>query len=185
MKDKWMLTWRITRYGATDEYDSFEEAKEVFRKKIAREIPFDDCFDSIIEEQLDDSENGEEIAKFLTGFFHNTVNREDVIETEFDGEFEADIKSDSFKMKESESFGEKIYPTIESNFVFMDDPAKEYNFYYSDPYDPDICSFDFDGYDYEIILRKKTKEDYMEWVEVANDDGTVSYVRKLPDGFEE
>ena len=184
MKDKWILKWQITRFGTSDEYDSFEEAKTVFRDKIAREIDFDNYFE-LIEEELESQENGEKIAGFLTNFFENSLEAEDVIEAEIDGEFEATFNANGFEMKESESYGQQIYPTIESNFIFMDDPEKEYHFYFNDIYNPNGIDYDFDGYDYELILRKKTKEDYMEWVGIHNEDGTTTWIQKLPDDFEE
>ena len=184
MKDKWILSWQITRYGTSDEYDSFEEARTAFRNKIAREISFDDYLDHM-EDGLDSNVDGEKVANFLTKFFENTLETADVVETEIQGDFEAVFSTDSFEMKESETYGCQTYPIIESNFIFMDDPEKEYHFYFNDPYNPNGVDYDFDGYDYNLTLRKKTKEDYMEWTEVDNGDGTTSWRRKLPDDFEE
>ncbi|MBR5280516.1 MAG: hypothetical protein IKU26_06090 [Clostridia bacterium] len=158
MKDKWILKWQITRFGTSDEYDSFEEAKAVFRNKIAREIEFGNYLDVIVE-NLETQDNGEKIADFLTKFFGNSLEAEDVVEGKITGEFEASFNADGFAMKESESYRQQVYPTIETNFIFMDDPEKEYRFYFNDPYNCNGIDYDFDGYDYELILRKKTKED--------------------------
>ena len=184
MKDKWILNWQITRYGTSNEYDSFEEAKNALRTKIAREIDFKNYLEHM-EDELDSSDCGEAIANFLTKFFNNTLEENDVIETSFDGNFNSSFNADGFEMKESEFYGQQIYPTIESNFVFMNDPEKRYHFYFNDPYNANGIDPDFDGYDYEITLRKKTKEDYMEWVEVEKEDGSISFIQKLPDDFEE
>ena len=124
MKDCWILEWQITRFGTRDEYDSFEEAKNVFRDKIAREIKIENYFDSI-EEELELHEDGEKIANFLTKFFENSLEAEDVVEAEIEGDFEGSINADAFEMKESENYGQQIFPTIQSNFIFMDDPEKK------------------------------------------------------------
>lgn len=184
MKDKWILKWQITRYGASDEYDSFEEAKNSFRTKISREIDFEEYLDHM-QDELDMAYNGEEIANFLLKFFDNTLEENDVVQAEFEGDFEATINEDGFSVQESENYGQQTYPTINSNFIFMNDPEKQYSFYFNDPYNVNGIDPDFDGYDYEITLRKKTKEDYMEWVEIENEDGTTSWTQKLPDDFEE
>lgn len=184
MKDSWILDWHITRYGTSDEYDSFEEAKNAFRSKIAREIGFEYYLDHMNNE-LASSDNGEEIANFLTNFFDNTLEEQDVIETSFEGGFNATFNADGFKIKESELYGLQTFPTIESNFVFMNDCEKQYRFYFNDPYNFNGIDPEFDGYDYEITLRKKTKEDYMEWVTVEDEDGSSILIQKLPDDFEE
>lgn len=151
---KWIVDWQITRYGTKDEYDSFEEAKKAFRTKIAREIDIEDYLDHM-QGELDMASNGEEISNFLIKFFSNELEEDDMIETEFHGDFDCYFNAEGFELKESEDYGQQTYPTIESNFITMDDPEKTYHFYFNDPYNCNGIDLIFDGYDYEITLRKK------------------------------
>ncbi len=155
MKEKWILDWRITRFRDRMEFDTFEEARDVFRNKIAREIDVPEYLD-FLSEELETAVDGEQIAEFLSRFFRNELTEEHLIETDFFGEFEATFSREGFKMAESEYCDLQSYPTIESNFVMMEDPERAYHFYFVDPYDTDGVNPDFCGYDYELNLRKET-----------------------------
>ena len=156
--EKWKLRWSIACFGDEEEFDTFEEAKSVFRKKISREVS-DEWFDVLdsLEDDLEEETDGEEIMNFLKKFADNELEESDVIETEYHGNFHLTINADGIDMAEDENYGQQVYPTISSNFIFMDDPNKVYRFEFIDYYDYDLApGTEFNGYGYCIILEKVT-----------------------------
>lgn len=158
MQDKWILEWQITRYGAKEEYDSFEEAKAAFQKKLATEIDLPEYFE-VMDEQFDTLLDGEEVKTFLEKFFKEGLTEDDLIETDIFCEFEGHIDHNSIYLDEAEFCGQQIYPRIESNFTVMNDPDKMHRFLFIDPYCVDGIQ-DFGGYSYLLMLRKKRKDEY-------------------------
>ena len=156
--DKWKLRWSIAYFGDEEEFDTFEEAKSVFRKKISRELrdELEEIFE-ILEKDLEEETDGEEIMNFLKKFVDNELEESDVIETEYHGKFHLTINADGIDMAEDEDYGQQVYPTIESNFIFMDDPNKVYAFVFHDYYDPNLIpGTEYNGYQYYIRLEKVT-----------------------------
>ncbi len=155
---KWKLIWCIARFGDEEEFDTFEEAKSVFRKKISREVSdeWEEIFD-FLEKELEEETDGEEIMNFLKKFADNELEESDVIETEYHGKFHLTINADGIDMAEDEDYGQQVYPTISSNFIFMDDPNIFYHFTFIDYYDPDLMpGTEYNGYGYFITLNKVT-----------------------------
>lgn len=156
--EKWKLSWRIAYFGDEEEFDTFEEAKSVFRKKISREVrdEWNDVFDDL-EDALEEEADGEEILNFLKKFADNELEKSDVIETEYHGDFHLTINADGIDMAEDEDYGQQVYPTMSSDFIFTDDPNKVYNFRFIDYYDPNLDpGTDYNGYGYYISLEKVT-----------------------------
>ncbi len=156
--EKWKLIWSIAYFGDKEEFDTFEEAKSVFRKKISREVSseWNEIFD-ILENKFEEETDGEEIMDFLEKFSDNELEESDVIETEYHGDFHLTINDDGIDMAEDENYGQQVYPTISSNFIFMDDPNKVYEFVFHDYYDPNLDpGTEYNGYQYWIRLEKVT-----------------------------
>ena len=78
--EKWKLSWVIARFGDEEEFDTFEEAKSVFRKKISREVSdeWEETFDSL-EDDLEEETDGEEIMNFLKKFADNELEESDAL----------------------------------------------------------------------------------------------------------
>lgn len=155
---KWKLSWDIARFGDDEEFDTFEEAKSVFRKKISREVreEWEHLFYAL-EDNLKDFRYGEKIMNFLKKFADNELEESDVIEIGLIDDFFLTINADGIDMTDNEVFEQNVYPTIFSNFIFMDDPNKGYRFEFIDYYDPHLVPRkNFKGYGYYIRLAKVT-----------------------------
>lgn len=147
MKDIWIVRWTADIFGSEDEYDSFEEAKAAFRRKITRDIEAKDWL------LLLDGGEQRAIAEYLCAFFENTNDEDDPLLLKYDDDdIIADFREDGFDFRENDDRRLDHYPSISANFAAMDDPDKRYVFDYIYYYHPDII--DFDGYEYKISLQK-------------------------------
>ena len=142
---KWKVGWTINSdWGESSDFDSetfdnFDSAKAKFYEKMGEvcEIFFENSSEGCVRYHLDEEgEDGEAIVQYIKDFFCGNLTQEDSLVVDFSGDFNLCINKRGIDMEESASCCcLNIYPTIQTDFLTVDDEDKNYTLYFYDPYD--------------------------------------------------
>ena len=144
---KWKVGWTINSdWGESSDFDSetfdnFDSAKAKFYEKMGEvcEIFFENRSEGCVRYHLDEEgEDGEAIVQYIKDFFCGSLTQEDSLIVDFGGDFNLCINKEGIDMEESANCCcLNIYPTIQTDFLTVDDEDKNYSLYVYDPYDAD------------------------------------------------
>ena len=136
---KWKVRWTIKASDFDGEtFDNFDSAKAKFYEKMEK-VYNDFCLepDNMVREELDkDGEDGEAIAQYIDDFFRGNLTQEDSLVVDYSSnDFNLCINKEGIDMAESVNCCFNIYPTIQTDFLTVDDEDENYSLYVAFPYD--------------------------------------------------
>ena len=135
---KWKVRWTINySWGEISDFDSetfdnFDSAKAKFYEKMGEvcEIFFENSSEGCVRYHLDEEgEDGEAIVQYIKDFFRGNLTQEDSLVVDFGGDFNLCINKEGIDMEESADYCLNIYPTIQTDFLTVDDEDKKYTLY--------------------------------------------------------
>ena len=136
---KWKVRWTIDTWDFDGEtFDNFDSAKAKFYEKMKKVYNdfFVDCKDMVREELDKDGEDGKAIVKYINHFFRGNLTQEDSLVVDYSSrDFNLCINKEGIDMAESANCCLYFYPTIQTDFLTVDDEDENYSLYVAFPSD--------------------------------------------------